>query len=121
LAVLLPFLAFIFVISVDWARVFYYSMIIDNCARNGALYASDPLAAAQSPYTSVTQAALADAGNLNPQPTVSSTNGVDKDKNPYTEVNVSWTFSTVTNYPGVPNANTLSRTVRVRVAPTTPN
>ena len=42
LAILLPFLAFAFVIAVDWSRIFYYSVIVTNCARNGALYASDP-------------------------------------------------------------------------------
>ena len=32
LAFLLPFLAFMFVIAVDWARIFYYSITVTNCA-----------------------------------------------------------------------------------------
>jgi hypothetical protein len=96
-------------------------LTVENCARNGALYASDPVAASQSPYTSTTQAALADASNLNPQPTVTSTNGVDSSGNSYVEVTVNWQFKTITNYPGVPNPVNLSRTVRMRIAPTTPN
>ena len=72
LAILLPFLTFMFVIAVDWARIFYYSVTITNCARQGALYGSDPFTAAQSPYASIQEAALADSPNLNPQPTVTS-------------------------------------------------
>jgi Flp pilus assembly protein TadG len=120
LAVVLPFLAFLFVIAVDYGRIFYYSLTVENCARNGALYGSDPLAASQSPYKSISEAALADASNLSPQPTVSSRNGADPAGNSYVEVTVSWQFSTITNYPGVPSVTTLSRTVRMRVAPTTP-
>src|SRR4029077_17550677 len=77
LAVLLPFLVFLFVLAVDWARVFYYSVIITNSARQGALYAGDPLAQSQSPYTSVSDAALADASDLQPSPTVTTNSGVD--------------------------------------------
>lgn len=117
LAVLLPFLAFLFVIAVDFARIFYFSQTLENCARNGALYASDPTLAAQSPYTSVTQAALADATNLSPQPTVTSGSGTDASGNAYVTVTVSWTFTTVTNYPGVPSTVNLSRTVQMRHAP----
>jgi len=121
LAVLLPFLMFIFLVTVDWARIFYFSVIIDNCARQGALYESDPVAATQSPYASVTDAALADASDLQPQPAVSTNNGVDEAGNPYIEVTVSWQFSTVTNYPGIGSVWNMSRTVRTRVAPVTPN
>jgi Flp pilus assembly protein TadG len=120
LAVLLPLLAFLFVIAVDFGRVFYYSLTIENCARNGALYASDPFAASQSPYTNISQAALADAGNLQPPPTVTSTNGTDSSGNAYVEVTVSWTFTTLTNFPGVASNTNISRTVRMRVAPITP-
>jgi hypothetical protein len=41
LAVLLPFLAFMFVIGVDWSRIFFTSMTIQNAARNAAYYASE--------------------------------------------------------------------------------
>lgn len=116
LAVLLPLLVFLFVIAVDFARIFYYSQTIENCARNGAIYASN-LTSAQSPYSSIQDAALADAGDLNPQPTVTSTNGTDASGNPYVEVTVSWQFQSVTNFPGIPNTVNLTRTVQMRVAP----
>lgn len=121
LAVLLPFLAFIFVIAIDYGRVFYFSLTVENCARAGALYGSDPIAAAQSPYTSIQQAALAEAPNLTPAPTITSTKGTDASSNPYVEVTAAWTFNSITSFPGVPTATTLRRTVRMRVAPITPN
>jgi len=120
LAILLPFLAFMFVIAVDWARIFYYSVTITNYARQGALYGSDPIAMTQSPYTSIQQAALADGPTLSPQPTVTSSNGIDGSGNSYVAVTVSWPFSTLTNFPGVPSQVNLSRTVQMRVAPTIP-
>jgi Flp pilus assembly protein TadG len=121
LAVLLPLLMFLFAVGVDFARVFYFSLTLTNCARNGAIYRSDPVAAAQSPYKSVEEAALADAANLSPPPTVQAVNGTDGAGHPYVEVTVRWQFATVTNYPGVPSPLGLSRTVRMRVAPLTPN
>jgi Flp pilus assembly protein TadG len=117
LAICLPVLMFLFLITVDWARVYYYDLTLLNCARQGALYASDPLAAAQSPYASLLQAALADATNLNPQPTVTSAATTDGSGNPAVAVTVAWQFSTVVpNYPGVTNPMNLSRTVTMRLA-----
>src|SRR5262245_64291139 len=74
LALLLPLLAFLFVVAVDFCRLFYYSLTVNNCARNGALYGCDPTGAAAggSPYTSMNQAVMADAGNLSPAPTWTS-------------------------------------------------
>ena len=88
LAILLPFLAFLFVVAVDFGRVFYYSLTIENCARNGALYGSDPFEPAQSTYATVSDAALADAGNIQPPPTITSVNGTDTAGNKYVEVTV---------------------------------
>ena len=60
-AVVVPFLVFLFIIALDWARIFYFSIIVNNCARNGAMFAVDPYATAKSPYANITAAALADA------------------------------------------------------------
>jgi Flp pilus assembly protein TadG len=139
LAVLLPFFAFMFVIAVDWARVFYYSIAVTNCARNGALYLSQQQSAktTSSPYTdsgyvnlyvnsktSVSDAALADAPNLTPTPTVSSSSGSDS-YGPYVEVTVSYLFQTVTNFSVgnfvVPSSTNVTSTVRMYVPPESPN
>jgi Flp pilus assembly protein TadG len=120
LAILLPFLAFLFVIAVDWSRIFYYSLTVDNCARNGAFWAIDPYNSTKPPYPDMTSAALADASNLSPQPTVASNTGVDANGS-YTECTVSYTFSTISNFPGVSQNTVITRTVRVYTVPRAPN
>jgi Flp pilus assembly protein TadG len=120
-AVLLPFLAFLFVIAVDWGRIFYYSITCENCARNGAMWYCDPVIQQMSPYTNVTDAATADAGNLNPTPTVTTATGTDTFDSTYVSVTVSYTFTTVTNFPGVPSSTNVTRTVVMYPAPRAPN
>ena len=120
LAVLLPVLGVLFVIALDWSRVFYASVIVGNCARNGALYASDPYSSVQSPYSSLKDAALADAPNLSPQPTVSSATGTDAGGRNYVACTVSYTFQTLSQFPGIPSNTVITRTVRVYQAPQAP-
>jgi Flp pilus assembly protein TadG len=121
LALLLPLLALLFLAAVDFARLYYHYTVINNCARNGALYACDPTAAAESPYPDVTSAALADATDLSPQPAVSSQNTTDPAGNACVDVTVSYTFNTITSYPGLPSPVTLTQTVRMRMVPPSPN
>src|SRR5436309_350280 len=109
MAVLLPFLVMLFVIALDWARIFYAAIVVDNCARNGAMYLIDPYATAQSPYASLSAAALADAPNLAPQPTVTSATGTDANNRNYADCTVSYNFQTLTNFPGVPRQTTVTR------------
>jgi Flp pilus assembly protein TadG len=47
LAILLPLLGFLFVIALDYSRIFYFTMVVTNCARSGAIYGS------QNPTTSI--------------------------------------------------------------------
>ncbi|HSQ57446.1 MAG TPA: TadE/TadG family type IV pilus assembly protein [Gemmata sp.] len=120
LAVLLPFLAYIFVIGVDWARLLYYTITIENCARSGAQYASDPTTASESAFTSVTDAALSSAPGLSPTPTVLSAPET-VDGRPSVRVTVSMPFKTITNFPGVPRSETLVRSVSMRIVPVAPD
>ena len=120
LAIVLPFVIFMLLVSTDFARVFYYSMTVTNCARNGAIYACDPVTASQSPFRTVEEAALADASNLSPSATVSSKT-VSTYFSSYVEVTVNYTFETITNYPGIPSKIALSRTVRMRSVAQVPN
>jgi TadE-like protein len=119
LAVVLPVLMFLFVVAVDWSRIFYCSVIVTNCARNGAIYASDPWAIALSPYPNLTAAAMADGPNLKPPPTVTTALGADG-LGAYVDCTVSYKFKTITKYPGVPTDNPIVRTVRVYQAPRIP-
>src|SRR5437763_4098057 len=78
LALLLPFLTFLLLITIDYCRLFYYSQVVTNCARNGGVYASDPFAATQSPYADLTAAAKADASpDIQPDLHVDSSSGTD--------------------------------------------
>ena len=121
LALLLPFLVFLLLIAIDYCRLFYYSQVVTNCARNGGVYASDPTTAAMSPYPDLTTAAKADASSdIQSQLTVTSQTGTDSSGN-YAQVTVTYPFTTITNYPGIPSSVTITRTCTVRVAPAAPN
>ena len=134
-AVLLPFLCFLFVTAVDFARVFYLAITVQNCARNGAYYASNYPNNSYVyndiyGYKSLDDAVLRDAGNLSPAPTYtiyysSSANGpftqtTAPASGGYAQVTVNWTFQTITNYPGVPNNVALARVCVMQMAPASP-
>ena len=116
LAVLLPFLLYLGVIATDWARLLHHTITLEACARNGCLYASDAEIADKSPYTSVSQAALAEAPQLTATATVSTSTSTDSAGNPAVVCTVSAPFQTITNFPGVPSSQTLSRSVQMRMA-----
>ena len=113
-AFLLPLLMFLAVIATDWARLFYYTITIEACARNGAIYAADAELAAKSPYPNVTAAALAEAPQLNSTATVTQTTNTNAGT---VTVEVSTPFNTITSFPGVPRSQTLSRSVQMKIAP----
>jgi len=128
LAICLPFLCFLFVIAIDYARIFYYGMTLENAARSGAYYASNYPGIYG--YTSAQQSALGETTNLSPTPTVTvmysnSVGGPYNNPAPisngYVEVSVIWTFKTITTYSGVPKETNLTRRCRMKVAPITPN
>jgi Flp pilus assembly protein TadG len=62
LAVLLPLLSLLFVIAVDFCRVYYHAQTLRNCAYAGALYASSTAERKSSTTaeTAVKQAAVAE-------------------------------------------------------------
>ena len=119
-AVLLPFLIFLAVIGTDWARLFYYTISIESCARTGVLYAADPVAQSESPFANVTEAALSAAPGLTPTPTVLSQSETVNGR-PGVRVTVSVQFTTITNLPGVPKSEPLVRSVVMRIIPATPD
>ena len=119
LALLTPALVFALLIAIDFCRVFYAYNTITNAARNGALWASDPLAPTQSPYPTLLAAASADAGNLNPALTTSNvTSGAGADPNTVM-VTISYRFPLITSYLGMRNVR-IGREVTMRSAPLTP-
>jgi Flp pilus assembly protein TadG len=119
LAILLPLLAFLFVIGVDFARVYKHTLTLTNSARNGAHEGSRGPSASLDDAR-ITLAALADARDMTPPPTVAIRRFAESDGSNHIEVTVSWTFETITTYPGVPSPLNLTRTVQMRVAPAVP-
>ena len=140
-AVLLPFLLYLGVIATDWARLLYYTITLEACARNGAMYASDADFAAKSPYSSTPQAALGEAPSLNTGATgsttttsgatttttytnaagawcakVSTTNTTDSTGHAAVICTVEMPFKTFSNFPGVPSSQTLTRSIQMRTA-----
>jgi Flp pilus assembly protein TadG len=91
LAVLFPFLLFLTMATVDFARVAYVQVTLQNCARNGALYEFYTQAGLQIPagWTSLSAAAQADAGALNVTATATS---------PESSTNNSVTVTTTATY-----------------------
>jgi Flp pilus assembly protein TadG len=129
-AVLAPIMAMLFMAGIDLARAYYYSTTINNCAWNGAMYASgvltDPTwnAAGGGTTNSTIQACLVDSTNLNPaltsnnitvQGPSSPSPPTDANGNPVAIVTISYQFTTIGIYPGVPNPITITRTAQVRV------
>jgi Flp pilus assembly protein TadG len=118
---LLPLLVFLFVITVDFARVYYFSLTLQNCARAGAMYASDPGVANESPFASTEEAALSDATNLSPAPTITQTSGTDASGRLYVEVSAAYSFKSITGYLGLPELMNITRSIRMYSAAMTPD
>jgi Flp pilus assembly protein TadG len=141
LALVLPFLGFLFVVGIDYARIFYFAVTLENCARNGAYYASNYPNANDIyndiyGYSSLDDAVLRDSSNLiDPNNSASKpTYQVGYGTSPtgpfnqavgtadgYVQVTVNWTYQSLTRYPGLPTSVNLSRAVIMRVAPAIPS
>jgi Flp pilus assembly protein TadG len=124
LAVLLPFLIFLAVIGTDWARLLYFTISIEGCARAGALYAADGQVAAESPYGSLEAHAKNEASLIKDSPNLSvlapeyaTANSAGSDTSPTVKVTVTYTFRTITSFPGVPRNQSLSRSCEMRIIP----
>lgn len=118
LAVLLPFLLFVFVVSLDYCRIFYYSVAVSNCARNGAAYGSADKTRARD--TVGIQAAAQADGRFNLDPQLLTVTPTTNDAASYVQVTVDYPFTPITRFPGIPLETNLSRTVRMDVVPATP-
>ena len=139
LALLLPFLVSLFLVATDFARVFYYTITIENAIHNAALFGGQVFDNQNQQWIGNQQywqgpdgqlvsiesvAAKLDGTNLSPGLTASNFNirsGTDADGNPVNIVTVTYTFNTIVPYPGIPSPLTITRTAQVRVAPPTPS
>jgi len=110
-----PVLALLLVASADFARVFYFSIAVNNAASAGAQYGSQTLATA-SDINGMKNAATQDAPNL---PTLAATAQLctcgtgssvtacatsyctNNPRGNFVEVDTTMTFNTIVTYPGI--------------------
>lgn len=117
LALLLPFLFTMACGGMDFARIYYYSQVISDRARAGAMYAADPDKADETEFDTVDAAALDSTAGFESVPVVTVTNLADSAGNPCVAVNVSYSFPLLTRFLGIPSPVTLSRTAYARLYP----
>jgi Flp pilus assembly protein TadG len=117
MAIVLPFVALLFTVAVDFCRVFHCTQTVQGCAQTAALYASGT--ALPPPNTSAEdaarQAASADGAVLEP-PLKADDVAITGDGTTVT-VTVTYQFSTFLPYPGLPQPLTVVRTAQLPVAP----
>jgi len=120
LAVILPLFVFLFVLAVDFGRVFYVEFIVTSAARCGAQYGStNPTCALDA--AGIQAKTLAEATDLDPtQLQVTSATGTDSAGNPYVDVTVTYPFKTVTSYL-ITTSFTVAARIRMSVGPVLPN
>jgi Flp pilus assembly protein TadG len=115
LAIFLPFLMFLFLVTVDFCRIFYVTQVIENSARNGALFASRVYndSTWSGSVDTIEKAVRAETSNLDQSKlsVTSSTTATD------VTVTVTYNFSTLVSFPGIPNSVTIVRPATMQVAP----
>ncbi|HEV3079293.1 MAG TPA: TadE family protein [Gemmataceae bacterium] len=119
LAICLPFLTAMFLIAVDFCRVFYYAETIQNCAECAALYAGGVVNpnTGIDPTTAAQQAAVAEGSSLNPA--LQTGNVKVSITSSTATVTVTYQFQTIVPYPMLPGGITLTRTAQMPVIPAT--
>ncbi len=119
LALILPLLVMLFVIAVDFGRVFYVQYIVINATRCGAMYGSTNPTCAQD-TAGIQQRVQAEAKDLDPKLLqITSTHGSDSVGNPCVDVTVIYQFTMVTSYLITTKLDVASR-LRMPVGPLLP-
>jgi Flp pilus assembly protein TadG len=137
LAVLLPFLVLMFLGIVDFGRLFYHSMTVQNALHNAMLFAGQTFDNQNQQWIGNNQywqgpggqvSATGDAAGMDgsymtpPLDTtqVTTATGTDANGNSVVIVTVSYTFQTLVPYPGIPSQVQIQRSAQIRVAPAVP-
>jgi Flp pilus assembly protein TadG len=117
MAVLLPFMVFIFLMTVDFCRIFYVTQTLQSCAYSGALYGSQVAGSSSGAQAAAQAAAVAEGTTLNPALTDNQVTYSPPDANNNIKVTVTYPFKTLTPLPGFSLTTNLSRSVTMVVAP----
>jgi Flp pilus assembly protein TadG len=120
LALVLPFLALMFAVALDYCRIFYMTQTVQNCAWVGAMYASGTSSNpnASSPTEAAKQAAVAEASSLNPA--LDPTNVSVAYQGTVVVVTVQYQYQALTPLMGERGTVTITRKVTLGMAPTGP-
>jgi Flp pilus assembly protein TadG len=121
LALVLPFLALLFCVTVDFCRAFHTAQVVDSCARNGALYAGGTAASdpnSTTPDAAARQAAVNEGASLNPPLQAEDVSVTIAPEG--ATVTVNYRFALLTSYTGFSSAITITRTVTTPIAPKSP-
>lgn len=113
-AILLSVLCYLCFIVTDYSRLFFTLATLSDCARAGAMYYATRPAATLS---GIQQAALGDASDLSPAPTITATSMPDGLGNTLVSVTASYTFHTLMPQPGIASSVNLSRQVVMMLNP----
>jgi Flp pilus assembly protein TadG len=120
LAIVLPFLALMFTVALDFCRIYYATQTIQQCAWVGALYASgtatDPNA--NSAEDAAQQAAVNESVSLDPP--VQTCDVQVSYQGSVAQVSVHYEFRGLTPLMGDGGRVTITRTVKMNMAPTGP-
>lgn len=95
LALVLPILLTVFVASVDFARVFYNTQMITDCAHTTALFAANPDLADKTAFEAAAEIGQRCVQELNPPPRIEIVNHTEDEAYPYVEVTVTQAFTLV--------------------------
>jgi Flp pilus assembly protein TadG len=117
LALVVPFMVFMFAVAIDYCRVYYDVEVLNNAARSGALYASGTVPAAKglTPLQAAQQAALAEAVSLGPP--LQAQNVTLTSTSTSVTVTVNYQFQTVTPTLGLPPQLAVNASVTMPMAP----
>ena len=130
--ILFPVMLLMLFGTMDFARVFFGGIAMENAARAGVQYgalspgragdtdgirAAALADAAQQGLTGVTATASRFCGCTGSDSTVSCVNGSCSGQTPngYVQATVQYTYNSILRYPGLPTSITISRTAKMRV------
>jgi Flp pilus assembly protein TadG len=117
MAIIVPFLAFMCAVALDYCRIYHTTQVVNNAARCGALYASNTALAGSglTPLQAAQQAALAEAVSL--QPPLQASDVTVSTSAPNVTVTVTYQFQTICPHLGLPPQITVNAEVTMPLAP----
>lgn len=125
-AIVAPFIVFCFIVGIDFARVYYHSLVVTYCARDGAAYGCWSQSNAKD-TAGIQSAATADNSAIAGINSSAVTVALDNNTSPTTvTVTVRYTFRTLANYVipnafNIPSTWVITRTCQMNVAPDVPS